>query len=174
MCVCVNMCMWCWSMHMFIHAYPHITHPHTQSPSSNSFGCLELQDSFRKRAINYRALLQKMPSKEKASYASLSPFNKFLWNPEIAGFFRKRAINYRALLQKMTYKNKASYASLSSCMWCLPMYMCMQAYAHITHTHTTHTQLLYHIRTHTHTHHPPFFLSRMNESMSCINESCHI
>jgi len=36
-------------------------------------GRLKLQDSFRKRAANYRALLQKLTYKDKASYASLPP-----------------------------------------------------------------------------------------------------
>jgi len=33
-------------------------------------GCLKMQVSFRKRAINYRAFLRKMTSKDKASYGS--------------------------------------------------------------------------------------------------------
>jgi len=36
-------------------------------------GCLKLQLIFRKRAINYRALVQKMICKDKASYGSSSP-----------------------------------------------------------------------------------------------------
>jgi len=36
-------------------------------------GCLELQVIFRKRATDYRALLRKMTSKDKASYASSPP-----------------------------------------------------------------------------------------------------
>jgi len=36
-------------------------------------GCLKLQVIFRKRATNYRALLQKMTYKDKASYGSLLP-----------------------------------------------------------------------------------------------------
>jgi len=36
-------------------------------------GCLKSQDSFRKRATNYRALLRKMTYKDKASYGSSPP-----------------------------------------------------------------------------------------------------
>ena len=36
-------------------------------------GCLKLQVSFRKRATNYRALLRKITSEEKASYHSTQP-----------------------------------------------------------------------------------------------------
>ena len=36
-------------------------------------GCLKLQVNFRKRATNYRALLQKMTHEDKASYDSTSP-----------------------------------------------------------------------------------------------------
>jgi len=38
-------------------------------------GCLKLQVSFRKRAVNYMALLQSMTNKDKASYASSPPCN---------------------------------------------------------------------------------------------------
>ena len=36
-------------------------------------GCLKLQVNFRRRATNYKALLRKMTSKDKASYASSAP-----------------------------------------------------------------------------------------------------
>jgi len=38
-----------------------------------SMGCLKLQVSIRKRATNYRALLEKMTCENRASYASSSP-----------------------------------------------------------------------------------------------------
>ena len=40
-------------------------------------GCLKLQISFRKRATNFRALLQKTTSKDKASYGSTPPCTVF-------------------------------------------------------------------------------------------------
>jgi len=41
-------------------------------------GCLELQISFRKRATNFRALLRKITSKDKASYDSTPPCTALL------------------------------------------------------------------------------------------------
>jgi len=42
-------------------------------------GCLKLQVIFRKRAANYRILLRKMTSKDKASYGSSPPCIISLW-----------------------------------------------------------------------------------------------
>jgi len=42
-------------------------------------GCLKLQVIFRKRATNYRALLQKMTYKDKASYDSTPPCTGFCY-----------------------------------------------------------------------------------------------
>ena len=47
---------------------------HTQDTGwRRPVGCLELQDIFRKRATNYRALLRKMTYKDEASYDSTPP-----------------------------------------------------------------------------------------------------
>jgi len=86
-------------------------------------GCLTLQVSFCKRATNYRALLQNMAYKDKASYASsnfLPAARNTGWRRCIGCLtlqvsFCKRAINNRALLQNMTYKDKASSASSPPC-----------------------------------------------------------
>ena len=66
--------------HIHTHTYENPIHPlHkilTTSPTGwrKCIGCLKLQVSFRKRATNYRALLRKMTSKDKASYASSPPY----------------------------------------------------------------------------------------------------
>ena len=39
-------------------------------------GCFKLQDIFRKRATNYRALWREMTYKDKASYGSSPPFTR--------------------------------------------------------------------------------------------------
>ena len=51
---------------IYIHIYKYVytlTHTGWRRPIE----CLKLQDSFRKRSPNYRALLQKMTCKDKAS-----------------------------------------------------------------------------------------------------------
>ena len=45
-------------------------------------GCLKSQVIFRKRATNYRAILRKMTSKDRASYGSLPPC---MWIRELCG-----------------------------------------------------------------------------------------
>ena len=77
--------------------------------------CLKLQGSFRKRATNYRALLRKMTSKQKASDASSPPCTPYLLvMSDVLGvmygydafslnvIFRKRAVQLVALLRKET------------------------------------------------------------------------
>jgi len=75
------------------HTHPPLTHTHiclalTYTPT---IGCLKLQVSFRKRATNYRALLQKMTSKDKVSYGSWPPcstgLEKFYFVRHSAGQF---------------------------------------------------------------------------------------
>ena len=67
--------------------------------------CLKLQVIFCKRATNYRAPLQKMTSKEKASYGSLPPWmNASLIHVDVMSLeviFCKGALWLVALLQKM-------------------------------------------------------------------------
>jgi len=68
---------------MFERALPHLTPQifhtlHLQAHSTGwprPIGCLKLQVSFRTRAINYRALLQKMTCKDMASYRSSPPYS---------------------------------------------------------------------------------------------------
>jgi len=43
-------------------------------------GCLNLQVNFRKKAINYRALLRKITYKDKASYGSSPPCSAVMTN----------------------------------------------------------------------------------------------
>ena len=76
-----------------------------------SIGCLKLQVSLRKRATNYRALLQKITYKGKASYACLPPCISFrFWEifillrasriDELQVSFAEYCLFYRALFQK--------------------------------------------------------------------------
>jgi len=53
-------------------------------------GCLKLQDIFRKRATNYRALLREMTHEDKASYDSTPPCVKLAY--EIFFFLHKMTI----------------------------------------------------------------------------------
>jgi len=55
-------------LHVCSSRHAHITRGTTQWP--RPIACLDLQVIFRKRASNYRALLRKMPCKDKASYGS--------------------------------------------------------------------------------------------------------
>ena len=70
-------------IHVFVSTLTHTTHTHThthvtrvprsQTPSEDSFRHLKLQVSFRKRATNYRTLLQEETCNDKASYAFSRP-----------------------------------------------------------------------------------------------------
>jgi len=64
-------------------------------------GCLKLQVIFRKRATKYRALLQKMTCKDKASYDSTPPCR----NLHLQIVFLEKKINQRA------FGNAAHYIS---------------------------------------------------------------
>ena len=68
MCVCVCLSVWCVSLIINIHKEK-LRGTGLRRPIE----CLMLQVSFRKGATNYRALLRKMTSKDKASYGSLPP-----------------------------------------------------------------------------------------------------
>ena len=77
-------------------------------------GGLKSQVSFRKRAINYSALLREIQNKDKASYDSTDVREHGIGRRRCIGglksqvSFRKRAINYRALLREIPHKDKAS------------------------------------------------------------------
>jgi len=65
------------ALHLHMHAVEcWCTHSQafTHTGRRKPIGCLKLQVSFRKRAINYRAILRKMTYKDKASYASSPPY----------------------------------------------------------------------------------------------------
>jgi len=63
-CVCVCVCVCVGKSSCFLPC------PKIRSGWRRPRGCLKLQDIFRKRATNYRALLRKITHKEKASYDS--------------------------------------------------------------------------------------------------------
>jgi len=68
----VSMCRWCVCVRTF--DCMHIRARERMSTGCRRcIGCLKLQDFFRKRAMNCRALLRKVTYKGKASYASLQP-----------------------------------------------------------------------------------------------------
>ena len=56
-----------------------MTYRDKASDASSPLRCLKLQVSFRKRANNYRALLQKMIYRDKASEAFSTPFSGLDW-----------------------------------------------------------------------------------------------
>jgi len=93
----------------------------------NPIGCLKLQVILRKRATNYRALLQKMTTKDKATYDSClyavdavesTGWQKPIGCLKLQVILRKRATNYRALLRNMMMKDKAPYESSPLCVTC--------------------------------------------------------
>ena len=78
-------------------------------------GCLILQVSFRKRAINRRAHLRKVSSVVVFYSRSSTGWRRHIGFLKLQVSFRKRAMNHRAHLQKRTYKDKASYGSSPPC-----------------------------------------------------------
>ena len=66
----------CYVVHLDIKQY-HILTSVSHTGWRRCIGCLKLQVSFRKRATNYGALLQKMTHKDKASYGSVPPCSIF-------------------------------------------------------------------------------------------------
>ena len=76
-------------IYVYIHIHIHIYTTWYDTGWRRPIGCLKLQVIFRKRAINDRALLQKIPYKDKASYGSSSPCT--------TGSYSERACYRRAL-----------------------------------------------------------------------------
>jgi len=77
-CVCVCVCVLLWE--------------HLLTGWRRNIGCLKLQVSFRKRATNYRALLQKETCKDKASYASSPPCKTLQMHFKVDGRAQKNPI----------------------------------------------------------------------------------
>jgi len=67
--------------HRYKHAQRSPIVPHQDTGWRRLIGCLKLQVNFRKRATNYRALLQKMTYQDKASYGSSPPCSLILYSP---------------------------------------------------------------------------------------------
>jgi len=78
---------------------------HTCTGWRRTTGCLKVHVNFRKRATNYRALLQKMTSKDKASFGSSPPCNTgtaTIWRiPDVLRIFCKSTLHeYKRVLRQ--------------------------------------------------------------------------
>ena len=63
--------------------------------------CLKLQVILRKKITNYRAFLQKMTYKDKASYGSLPPCIHIVEYAYIISFFMRRMCAYTTTISKL-------------------------------------------------------------------------